>query len=84
MSSAVEASVDSFFGESPEGKLEKFRKREKKKRIFSRAKKPKSEWLPDKSEWWIGFGGINDNPIRLSGLKFFSKRSFKTAKKDIF
>ena len=29
MSSAVEASVDSFFGESPEGKLEKFRKREK-------------------------------------------------------
>ena len=29
MSSAVDASVDSFFGESPEGKLEKFRKREK-------------------------------------------------------
>ena len=30
MSSAVEASVDSFFGESPEGNLEKFQKKEKK------------------------------------------------------
>ena len=35
MSSAVEASVDSFFGESPEGNLEKFQKKEKKKIFFS-------------------------------------------------